>query len=167
MSGTKFLKKWQVRDIISEWIVFQFTFNLLWMTQTQEIITCRIWKFTNGYGGGMCMNRGKFLNEWQVTDKIIEWIVFQFIFNLLQMTQTQEIINCRVSKIHKWIWVAVYEWGNVFKEWQVRDKIIEWIFFQFVFNILQMTQTQRNNQLLGFENSQMDMRGCVWVGESF
>ena len=21
------------------------------------------------------MNRGKFLNEWQVTDKIIEWIV--------------------------------------------------------------------------------------------
>ena len=40
------------------------------------------------------MNRGKFLNEWQVTDKIIEWIVFQFIFNLLQMTQTQEIINC-------------------------------------------------------------------------
>ena len=59
------------------------------------------------------MSRGKFLNEWQVTDKIIEWIVFQFIFNLLQMTQTQEIINCRVSKIHKWIWGAVYEWGNV------------------------------------------------------
>ena len=22
------------------------------------------------------MNRGKFLKEWQVTDKIIEWIVF-------------------------------------------------------------------------------------------
>ena len=59
------------------------------------------------------MNRGKFLNEWEVTDKIIEWIVFQFIFNLLQMTQTQEIINRRVSKFHKWIWGAVYEWGNV------------------------------------------------------
>ena len=49
------------------------------------------------------MNRGKFLKERQVTDKIIEWIFFQFTFNLLRMTQTQEIINHRVSKIHQWI----------------------------------------------------------------
>ena len=66
----------------------------------------------NGYEG-MCLSGGKFLKEWQVTDKIIEWIVFQFTFNLSWMTQTQEIINCRVSKIHKWIWGVVYEWGKV------------------------------------------------------
>ena len=47
------------------------------------------------------MNGGKFLKEWQVTDKIIESMFFQFTFNLLQMTLTQEIITCRVSKIHK------------------------------------------------------------------
>ena len=64
--------------------------------------------FTNGYEA-LCMSGEKFLMEWQGTDKIIEWIVFQFTFNLSWMTQTQEIINCRVSKIHKWIWGDVYE----------------------------------------------------------
>ena len=59
------------------------------------------------------MNRGKFIKEWQVTDKIIEWIFFQLTFNLLQMTQTQEIINHRGSKIHEWVWGDVYEWGKV------------------------------------------------------
>ena len=59
------------------------------------------------------MNRGKFLKPWQVTDKIIESIFFQFTFNLLWMTQTQEIINHRVSKIHEWIWGDVYEWEKV------------------------------------------------------
>ena len=59
------------------------------------------------------MSGGKFLKEWQVTDKIIEWIFYQFTFNLLQMTQTQEIINHMVSKIHKWIWGDVYEWDKV------------------------------------------------------
>ena len=49
------------------------------------------------------MNRGKFLKEGQVTDKIIERYFFQFTFNLLQITQTQEIIKHRVSKIHEWI----------------------------------------------------------------
>ena len=63
--------------------------------------------------GGCVWMGGKFLKEWQVTDKIIEWIFFQFTFNLLQMTQTQEIITLRVSKIHKWIWGDVYEWGKV------------------------------------------------------
>ena len=91
---------------------------------------------------GMFMSGGKFLKEWQVTDKNIEWIVFQFTFNLLQMTQTQEIINCRVSKIHECIWGNVHEWGKFIKEWQVRDKITDWILFQFTFNLLQMTQTQ-------------------------
>ena len=47
------------------------------------------------------MSGRKFLKEWQVTDKIIESIFFQFTFNLLQMTQTQKIITHRVLKIHK------------------------------------------------------------------
>ena len=59
------------------------------------------------------MSGGKFLKEWQFTDKIIEWIFFQLTLNLLQMTQTQEIINHRVSKIHEWIWGDVYEWEKV------------------------------------------------------
>ena len=29
------------------------------------------------------------------------------------MTQNQEIITHRVSKIHEWIWQDVYEWGKV------------------------------------------------------
>ena len=45
------------------------------MTQTQEIITHSIWKFTNGYEG-MCMSGVKFPKPWQVTDKIIEWLFF-------------------------------------------------------------------------------------------
>ena len=55
------------------------------------------------------MSGEKFLKEWQVTDKIIEGIFMQFTFNLLQMTQTQEIITRRVSKIHEWIWEDVYD----------------------------------------------------------
>ena len=46
---------------------------------------------------------GTFLKEWQVKDKIIESILFQFAFNHLWLTQTQKIITHRVLKIHKWI----------------------------------------------------------------
>ena len=66
----------------------------------------------NGYDG-LCMSGAKILKECQVRDKIIGWIFFQFTFNLLQMTQTQEIITNRVSKNHKLMWGAVYEWGKV------------------------------------------------------
>ena len=45
------------------------------------------------------------------------------------MTQTQEIITCRVSKTQEWIQWDDYEWRKLFKEWQVADKIVEWIFF--------------------------------------
>ena len=38
MSGGKFLKESQVTDKITESFFFQFTFNLLQMTQTQKII---------------------------------------------------------------------------------------------------------------------------------
>ena len=76
------------------------------------------------------MSGEKFLKEWQFTDKIIEWIFFQLTLNLLRMTQTQEIINHRVSKIHKWVWGDVYEWKKVFLMTdKFTDKIIEWIFF--------------------------------------
>ena len=37
----------------------------------------------------------------------------QFIFNLLLMAQTQEIITCRVLKTQEWIQGDVYEWGKV------------------------------------------------------
>ena len=36
------------------------------------------------------MSGGKLFKEWQVTDKIVEWIILQFIFNNLQMNQTQK-----------------------------------------------------------------------------
>ena len=60
MSGGKFIKPWQVMDNIIEWIFMQFTFNILWVTLTQKIITHRLQKFTNGYEG-ICMSGGKFL----------------------------------------------------------------------------------------------------------
>ena len=120
------------------------------MTQTQEIITSErlnYWvnfspiciqpftndsnsrnnkligfgKFTNGYEG-LCMSEGKFPKPWQVTDKIIEWFILQVISYILWMTQTQEKMTCRVLKT------------------------------------LQMDMKG---------NSQMDMRGCVWVGPRF
>ena len=100
-------------------------------------------------------------DKWQVK------LLSDFHILHLQMTQTQEIITHRVSKIHKWIYGDVYVRGKVLKEWQVKDKIIESIFSQFAFNHLQMTQTQKIINSCGLEISQMDMRSCVWVRESF
>ena len=87
--GESFLShdKWQIKLLSN--LFLQFIFYILWMTQTQEIITCRVWKLKNGYKG-MCMSGGKFLKKWQVTDKIIEWTFSQFAFNHLRMTQTQK-----------------------------------------------------------------------------
>ena len=71
----------------------------------------------------MCMSWGRFLKEWQVTDKIIEWIFFQFTFNLLWMTQTQEIITHRVSKVYEWIWAGMCMSGEGFlknDKWQIK-----------------------------------------------
>ena len=112
MNGGNFLKEWQVTDKITEWIFFQFTFNLLQMTQTQEIINHRVFKNSWMDIRGCVWVGESFLRnvKWQ---KIIEWIFSQFTFNLLQMTQTQKIITHSVSKIHKWIWGDVYEWGKL------------------------------------------------------
>ena len=40
--------------------------------------------------------------------KLLSDFFLQFIFYILQMTQTQKIITHRVSKIHKWIHGDVY-----------------------------------------------------------
>ena len=70
MSVGKFLKPWQMTAKIIEWIFMQFTFNIIWVTLTQKIITHRFQKFMNGYEG-ICMNWGKFIKPWQMTAKII------------------------------------------------------------------------------------------------
>ena len=44
MSRGKFLKACQVTDKIIEWIFIKFTFNILRLTLTQKIITCRVSK---------------------------------------------------------------------------------------------------------------------------
>ena len=44
MSNEKFLKPSQVTHKIIEWIFMQFTFNFLWVTLTQKIITHRLSK---------------------------------------------------------------------------------------------------------------------------
>ena len=52
------------------------------------------------------------------------------------------------------------------KPWQVTDKIIEWIFSQFIVNILQVTNSKNNNSQAVI-NLWMDVMGCVWVGQTF
>ena len=41
MSGGKFIKPWQVMDIIIEWNFMQFKFHTLGVTLTQKMITGR------------------------------------------------------------------------------------------------------------------------------
>ena len=89
------------------------------ITQTQEIITHRVSKIYE-WIWGMCMSEGKFLKEWPMRDKIIEWFFTIHIF-ILQMIQTQEIINCRVLKIPEWVWGDVWSRGMFLTPWQVSD----------------------------------------------
>ena len=55
------------------------------------------------------MSGGMFLKEWQVTDKIIEWIFFPIYIEPYINDSNSKIITCIVSKIHKWTWGDVYE----------------------------------------------------------
>ena len=145
MIGGKFLKEWQVTDKIIELFFFQFTFNFLQMTQTQEIITCRVLKIHEWMWGGGVYDWGKkFLNyeKWQI--KLLSEFLCNFTFNLLQMTQTQEIITHRVSKTQEWIQGDVYKVGESYlrnDKWEI--KLLSEFFLQFIFEILQMTQTQK------------------------
>ena len=52
-AGAKFLKPWQVTDNIIEWIFMQFTFNILWVTLTQKIITHRVSTIHDWFWGDM------------------------------------------------------------------------------------------------------------------
>ena len=108
------------------------------------------------------MSEGKFSKPWQVTDKIIEWFILQFISYILWMTQTQEKITCRVLKILKWYEGMCMSWAKIPKPWQVTCKMIEWLFF--TIHILHFTNdsNSRNNNSYGFKNSQMDTWGCVY-----
>ena len=53
------------------------------------------------------------------------------------------------------------------KACQVTDKIIQWIFYKIHIQHFMSDFNSKNNNSQGFKNSQMDMRGCVSVGESF
>ena len=57
--------------------------------------------------------------------------------------------------------------GKFLKEWQVIDQIIEQIFFQFIFNLLQMILNSRNNQLIGFQNLMNGYEGMCMSGGKF
>ena len=162
----KFLKPWQVTDKIIEWIFSQFTFNILWVTLTQKIITRRVLKIHKWYWGDV-YGQGKFLKPWQVTHKISEWFFSKFTFNFLRVTLTQKIITHRVLKIHKWFWGDVYGQGKFLKPWQVTHKIGEWFFSEFTFNFLQVTLTQKIITRRVLKIHEWIWRGCVWVGESF
>ena len=60
-----------------------------------------------------------------------EWLKLQEIITLLGFENSQMDVKGCVSL-----------WEGFLKELQVTDKIIDWIFFQFTFNLLQMNQTQ-------------------------
>ena len=125
MNGGKFLMEWQVTDKIIKWTCFPIHIQpFMNDSNSRNNDYHRVSKIHEWiWGDVIWMSGEKFLKEWQVTDKIIEWIVFQFTFNLLQMIQSQEIITFRVSKIQKWIWGVVYEWGQSFlwnDKWQIK-----------------------------------------------
>ena len=152
MNRGKFLKDWQ--DKIIEGPFFK------WLKSRKIIIGFQ--KFMNAYKG-MCMSGGKFLKEWQVTDKIIEWNSFPILFNLLNDSNSKNNNSGFQKFTNAYEGMCMSE-GKFLKPWQVTDKIIEWIFFQFTFNLLQMTQTKIITCRVSKIN-QMDRRGCVWVGK--
>ena len=136
------ITQWQVTDEIIEWIFVQFTFNILQWTQTQEIITLRVSKIHKWIQGDVYEWGESFLsnNKWQI--KLLSEFFSSYLSQPFMNDSTWEIITWKVLKIHEWIQEDVYGWEKFLKQWQMMDKIIEWIFFQFTFNILWMTQTQ-------------------------
>ena len=159
MSGVSFLSqdKWEINWLND----YFFTIHILHFMNDSNSRNNLIgfWKFMNGYEGE-CVNRGKFSKPWQVTEKIIESIFVQ----PLQMTQTQKIITCMGSKSTNGYWVMCMIGGKFFKEWQI--KILSDLIYNSYFHLTNDSNS-RNNNSWGFENSQMNIRGCLWVGESF
>ena len=76
MSGTKFIKKWQVRDKIIEWIVFPIHIQPFTIDSNSRNNQSQGFKNSQIWYEGLCMSGGMFLKEWQVRDKIIEWNCF-------------------------------------------------------------------------------------------
>ena len=108
MSGVKFIKPWQVMDNIIEWIFMQFTFNILWVTLTQKIISHRVSKIYKWMWGNM-YEWGK-VSLTMTSDRSNYWVNFmQFTFNILRVTLTEKIITCRVLITHEWFQGDVYE----------------------------------------------------------
>ena len=60
------------------------------------------------------------------------------------------------------VWVGESFWNH--DKWHV--KLLS-EFFPIHIQHFMSDSNSKNNNLQGFENSWMDMRGCVWVGESF
>ena len=105
-------------------------------------------------------------DKWQIN--IIEWIFMQFTFNILWVTLIQKIITRRVSANSQMDMreICMGE-GKFIKPWQVTDKIIEWHFYAIHIQHFMSDSNSKNNNMYGSENSRMNMKGCVWVGESF
>ena len=100
--GESFLKPWQVTDNIIEWIFMQFTFNILWVTLTQNIITRRVFKNSWMVLRGCVSVRESFLShdKWQII------LLSEFLYkshSTFYKWLIQKIITCRVSKIHEWV----------------------------------------------------------------
>ena len=112
-AGESFLShdKWQI-ILLSEFFP-QFTFNFLWVTLTQKIITHRVSKNSRMVLRGCVWAGESFLShdKWQII--LLSEFFMQVTFNILWVTLTQKIITHRVSKIHEWFWRDVYESGKV------------------------------------------------------
>ena len=137
--GAKFLKPWQVTGF---------------------------WKFIEWIWGQMCITRGKFL--W-VTDNSHIKLLIEFFPNshsyISWVNLTQNIITGSLLKIHEWIWGDVYEQGKSFLSHDKSHiKFIEWIFSQFSFNILWVTNSENN--LIGFQKFMTGFEGmCMTRGK--
>ena len=53
MSRGKFIKPWEVRDKIIEWIFMQVIINILWVILTQKLITRRVLKINKWFQGNV------------------------------------------------------------------------------------------------------------------
>ena len=83
--------KWEIK-LLSEFFP-KFTFNILWVTLTQKIITRRVLKIHDWIWGDVYEWRKVSINydKWQI--KFFKLFIFQFIL-ILQLHSKDIIINC-------------------------------------------------------------------------
>ena len=82
---------------IIEWIFSQFTFNILQVTLTWKIITCRVSKNLQMDMKGCVWVGGYFVKPWQVTDKIIEWIFYTSQLLCFELESLVKKLNCALA----------------------------------------------------------------------